>query len=360
MRVPLKVCLFAQFSNDVKVDEGVPLPDFITRNDFVRTLPSLELSVALLLELAKGENSFYGPYLAILPRSMDSIPLTWNEHEMRLIVEDSCFALIVSRLRDICMAYCMMCEDPKLRAVLGSYEQFAWSVCVVNSRQNPLPSPQGRSNKVALIPAFDMCNHDPDGAQIMTEFSWATKCFDCRAHKTFEANEEFTIFYGPRPDVELLLYSGFVASPPGINPYTTLILPFNLCLQEAPDLAKVKKVLVDKVPGIVPTGDENFYLVSLGGTLGESALRMFARAAAAKSKEQAQAALKKKLENPGAGMTDQEKEYARKSLEDHKKRMSSLPKANRELCRPPVVRAADDFTTSCLAVLQRVENKLMG
>ena len=77
------------------------------------------------------------------------------------------------------------------------------------SRQNEIPSKVGVSPPtLALIPLWDLCNHT--SGHISTFYNDERSTCDCYAQCDFKVNEEFTIFYGPRTNAELLLQQGFV------------------------------------------------------------------------------------------------------------------------------------------------------
>lgn len=77
------------------------------------------------------------------------------------------------------------------------------------SRQNEIPSKPGVSPPtLALIPLWDLCNHT--SGHISTFYNVESSTCDCYAQCDFKAFEEFTIFYGPRTNSELLLQQGFV------------------------------------------------------------------------------------------------------------------------------------------------------
>jgi len=363
LEVPLDLCLYVKFASEEDNQElnnaGVALPEHVVEHAVVLTLPSMELAMGLIHEMSKGEASFYAPYLAVLPRTFETIPLTWSVDELQLISRDINTTIVLARINDVCLTYCHLVQSPEMRKFVGTFENFLWAVCVVNSRQNPLPGKAGNVRKFALVPAFDMCNHDPSGV-ITTDFSWESKTFLCHAHKTFSAGQEFTIYYGPRPDLEFLLYSGFVCSPPGVNENSALILPFFIKGREYPDLAKIKQVLVKDVPGINPTAEPEFHLLQIGGDIKDRAIRLFARAAACTTREEAQSALKKKLASePGEPieLEEKEKDFIRQTVtaQKHNYLQELTPAPG---CRKEVVRVADELRKSDAEILDRVLRNL--
>ena len=53
-----------------------------------------------------------------------------------------------------------------------------------------------------------MANHDV--GEMSTDFDDEKDCTLCLAHKDFELGQEFTIFYGIRANIDLLVHNGFV------------------------------------------------------------------------------------------------------------------------------------------------------
>lgn len=59
-----------------------------------------------------------------------------------------------------------------------------------------------------LIPFWDMANHD--NGEMSTDFDDDKDCTLCMAHRHFEVGQQFTIFYGVRANIDLLVHNGFV------------------------------------------------------------------------------------------------------------------------------------------------------
>jgi hypothetical protein len=368
MVVPLELCMFTKFSGSTDDDEisvgGLTLPKAVMSNDVARSVTSFELALALLQECAKGSNSFFAPYISILPLTFDTLPFQWSFDELKGLLIDINNMTIFHRITDVCLSYCHLCETEAIRSLIGTLESFLWALCVVNSRQNPLPTKDGKLRKVALIPAFDMCNHEPTAGEISTEFSWSSRAFECRAHRNFQPGEEYTIYYGQRTDLDFLLYSGFVCQPPGCNESTGMMLIAKLSAVSKPDLAKGMVMLVNGVDGIQPI-DNDEYFIKIGGTLKETPLRSFARAASVSSKEDVQEALKKKL---GANqhdivLTQTEKTFCETLLKERIRifndHIQNLAEIQEGKCRPAVLKAQADLYRSYVALLERTKKQLL-
>ena len=119
-----------------------------------------------------------------------------------------------------------------------SWEMFKWSISIVMSRQNVVPTAAGGgagggATELALIPVWDLMNHavgmkmDDFGQsataaggthiqQTQTYFNDENDCIEFRTPVGLPCGWEITMFYGPRSNIELLTYSGFAVP---CNPY---------------------------------------------------------------------------------------------------------------------------------------------
>ena len=80
----------------------------------------------------------------------------------------------------------------------------------MTTRLNQIPSPDGTQMSYALIPLWDMCNHC--NGQLSTDFDLLKNSSECYAMADFKREEQIFIFYGSRPNAQLLLHNGFVYS----------------------------------------------------------------------------------------------------------------------------------------------------
>ena len=74
---------------------------------------------------------------------------------------------------------------------------------------------------LALIPLWDLINHAE--GEVTSTHDIAAKVTECTAMMDFAAGDQVFMFYGPRPNSELLLHSGFVRNLlPFANVHTRL------------------------------------------------------------------------------------------------------------------------------------------
>lgn len=98
-----------------------------------------------------------------------------------------------------------------------TYYEYAWAMSVIMTRKNRVPRklkqelvlPNGRepeTDMIALIPMWDMLNHR-EGE--ITTFA-TDKGSRCQAMLDFKAGTQVYMYYGDRPNTQLLSHNGFV------------------------------------------------------------------------------------------------------------------------------------------------------
>lgn len=94
---------------------------------------------------------------------------------------------------------------------LFTFEDYRWAVSAVMTRQNKVPLGGTAFEPefgLALIPLWDMINHA--NGELTSAHDIAKQVTECAAMQPFAQGEQIVMFYGPRPNAELLLHSGFV------------------------------------------------------------------------------------------------------------------------------------------------------
>jgi len=232
----------------------------------LQNAPHLMLALALLSEKFLGQASAFKAYLDILPTDFPSLPMFWSVADMEMLKNTTAQSAAIDRRFNCWSYYCHLTklfEDAtkelkpsRLPVLLRKRENltlsmFTWALCITMTRQNRIPvsstkSANSRSNvtqELALIPVFDMCNHQP--GIYTSAYNMKTETLDCEASRDYKAGEEYRIFYGARPDSDLLVYSGFVM-PPGENEYNSFALNLTLPSKEEDPLYGIKKLLLSK------------------------------------------------------------------------------------------------------------------
>lgn len=241
MTIPDKLMMTTETASQTELRE-------IVSNDRVlQQLSNVVLSLHLLME-AYNQDSFWKPYIDVLPSSFTT-PLYFTREDLLQLQSSPVLAESLAQKRNILKLYTHLHrlirdqQSPSILCAKGFfYLDFIWVVSCVMSRQNQIPSNSGQAAALALIPLWDMCNHS-DG-QITTDFDLENRRCICYASKKTEAGAQFTIFYGPRPNSDLLLHQGFVYPE---NSQDSLKIKLGLSSGEEASTKSLRSQLLGKV-----------------------------------------------------------------------------------------------------------------
>ena len=200
----------------------------------------------------------------MLPKTFESLPLTWSPEELKCLKGTAVGVESLKRRLNCFAYYCYIHElvrrvqsELKRKKVRPrqwpvffrksehfTFELFMWALCAVTTRQNNLAKSDNEPMMLSLVPVYDMCNHEAGAYSTVYMPSDMGHELICGAMRDFEEGEEFRIYYGSRPNSELLIYSGFVMKP-GENSDDFVKFP-----QELPEddpLFGIKKLILTKL-----------------------------------------------------------------------------------------------------------------
>ncbi|XP_078429596.1 rubisco methyltransferase family protein [Wolffia australiana] len=196
--------------------------------------PWVSLALFILRERAKGAESFWKPYLDILPASTDS-PLFWSEEQLSEL-QGTQLLNTVQGVKDFLRSEFLKVEEEILlpyKSVFPSpitFEDFVWAFGIIRSRT--LSGLSGEN--LTLIPVADFVNHSP---KITSKDSpWEIKgkglfsreeIFSLRTTVPIKVGEQVFIQYDlGKSNAELALDYGFIERTPDRDSYTlTLGIP---------------------------------------------------------------------------------------------------------------------------------------
>lgn len=218
------------------------LHDFIKKDVIASSMQNVVLVLHLLNEYSKGENSFWAPYLAILPKKILPV-LTFDKANLNSLLASSHLFEALKIIRAIARQYSYFfkrLQKTSLPLIKDfTFEYYCWGVSIVCSRQNEIPSFDRKvcpSPSIhALIPILDMCNHNRTSNQAIFEDNLSL----LYASKELNVNEEITINYGCRSSGEFYIHNGFV---PEDVPFD--VLPITISLNRNALLFEAKSALL--------------------------------------------------------------------------------------------------------------------
>lgn len=198
------------------IDDPVLL-ELAKTDPLLRDMPNILLAFQLMHEYYKRSQSKWSPYINIFP-SEYTTPLYYTDKDMSFLEGSSSSAIDAIKLcRNIYRQYAyfrkQMDNQNSLFHKLSfrtrfCYDFFRWAVSSVMTRQNVLPSRKGGGQRTALIPFWDMSNHEE--GKPSTDYDSDNHKVLCYAMKEFQKGDEFTIYYGKRANADFLLNNGFV------------------------------------------------------------------------------------------------------------------------------------------------------
>lgn len=206
--VPRKVMLTTE-----NIGDSLLGPLFRT-DPMLQHMPNVALSLLLLVEKFRPD-SFWKSYIAVLPAEYTTV-LYFKTNELLELKGSPTLEPALKQCRNIARQYAYFrklfqdLSDPasELLREVFTYEQYCWAVSTVMTRQNFVPSSDGKTMLNALIPMWDMCNHS--SGKLSTDFSAEQDRIECMACRDYQAAEQIFIFYGPRTNSEFFIHNGFV------------------------------------------------------------------------------------------------------------------------------------------------------
>ncbi|KAF9186938.1 SET domain-containing protein 4 [Haplosporangium sp. Z 27] len=182
----------------------------------------IALHIALMIR--NPEKLGWQPYLKLLPKKFDTMPIRYPKELESLLPEN--LAGHVRKQRDKIMAdYKSTLEFLKSNKDLLDrpldYEEYEWAWLVVNTRCIYLDAKrQNTADNIALAPMLDFLNHTYD-AKTEGFFCSKTKSYKIKTLLPYKKGEQVFINYGPHDNGFMLVEYGFVTPS---NPYNYAIV----------------------------------------------------------------------------------------------------------------------------------------
>lgn len=221
-------CLF-EVPMEVVVTKEVALSQFPVFPDDINEY--VAIAALLIVERAKGADSFWAPYIDILPGDDELIPLfRWTDEDRELLNGSPALAAAKS-LSFKLKAEFEMAEESYFApnrelfpADVLTIENWEWAFAILFSRAISLTT----DGVVALVPYADLLNHNPFCANFIDvhkEMLTRDKMVRLYTDRPYSITDQVFVTYGPKPNADLLLLYGFVSDR---NPYDSVELIVSL------------------------------------------------------------------------------------------------------------------------------------
>ncbi|CAH1261882.1 SETD3 [Branchiostoma lanceolatum] len=190
------------------------LGPLIKKDRILQVMANVSLALHVLCEKYTS-NSFWAPYINIFPGTYTT-PLYFEEGEMLHLQGSLNFSDVLNQYKSIARQYAYFYKlfqtQPEATGLplkeCFTFDEYRWAVSTVMTRQNQVPTSDGRHLITALIPMWDMCNHS--NGEFSTEFNLGSDSAECLAMREFPTDSQVYIFYGMRSNAEFLIHNGFV------------------------------------------------------------------------------------------------------------------------------------------------------
>ena len=219
---------FGVFSMNAAIAEGekvisVPLRVIMTSEPSTDTLARLShdpllqsddsclLSMRILDEF-NNPQSFWKPYLDILPTAFDGLPILCSD--LQQFADTSIMDLAVDSLTILARHYVhlfIMLSRMNVDTSRFTWASFLWARCIAMTRQNQIQivTKSGEPRMaLCLIPLYDMFNHK--AGPITTCFDPKLNRLETLAPRAISPYQQIYIAYGNRSNQHLMCFSGFV------------------------------------------------------------------------------------------------------------------------------------------------------
>lgn len=179
----------------------------------------------ILREKERGEDSFWKPFVDVLPRSFPTHPFFFDKHELSLLTGSFAQGMVEYQRISLANRHASLCKHvPGFERF--TLEQFVWAHFAVVSRTFSVL--QGGHIATCLVPLADMLN---DGRPWNTRWALSEdeQSFEMEATQAIAGGQELLTSYGSKHNLHLLVQYGFVHED---NPHDEVMLIFALPLED--------------------------------------------------------------------------------------------------------------------------------
>jgi len=202
MRIPLKLIITENMGRETVIGKKIIANNLCFKFDY-----AIFCTIFHLEELYKN-NSFWKPYLDMLPQDMSNFPIFFTEEEKKM--------LLGTGINEASMIISNLCEEEynKIKKIAQEIEVFGLNqylkmYILMSSRMFSLNIPP--TPLAANVPFADMCNYNYLHIhQTCWEWCNSDKTFCVMAKRNIQRNQPIFESYGEKSNFNLLLYYGFI------------------------------------------------------------------------------------------------------------------------------------------------------
>jgi histone-lysine N-methyltransferase SETD3 len=228
LRIPRQCVLTV---DDARASEIGQLLEAHARFDDERTY----LLAFILRERERGEDSFWKPFVDVLPKSFPTHPFFFDKQELSLLNGSFAQGMVEHQRLNLANRHAHLCQHvPGFKRF--TLEQFIWAHFAVVSRTFSVM--QGGRLTTCMVPLADMLN---DGRPWNSRWALSEdeQSFVVEAAEAIAGGQEILTSYGSKHNLHLLVQYGFVYAD---NAHDEVMLIFSLPLEDP--LTEQKQLLL--------------------------------------------------------------------------------------------------------------------
>jgi len=179
------------------------------------------LMVWLVTE-SENKDSFWAPYLNILPKDFSSFPLYWAEADLNELQASSLRESVITTKNFLQQTHAKLQKalvepNPSLFPQGISLDKYVWAYCIMSSRLWTF------GNEYVLVPLGDLLNHKPEAG--LPGLDASGQYLEVNATQDYAKGDQVFVSYGNKSNVELLGSYGFILEN---NPHEAAVINFQL------------------------------------------------------------------------------------------------------------------------------------
>ncbi|CAB4401307.1 unnamed protein product [Rhizophagus irregularis] len=202
------------------------------------------ISLYLILEYKKGSQSSIYPYINMLPKDFDNMPLNYNK-ELFNLLPHNVKVDVKSQRAKFEHDFAAINNFLKSQGIHSKItrKDYLWGWLCVNTRCIYLETKNSDDvkDRIAIAPLLDFLNHTYE-AKIKGEFNYMTQCYEITTFVPYKRGDQVFINYGPHDNFFILMEYGFVIPN---NPYNYVSLDkeyLEISLPGETELARQEKL----------------------------------------------------------------------------------------------------------------------
>lgn len=213
----------------------VPFSVVMTKDAALRQFPEFSddvneyvaIATLLISEREKGPDSFWAPYLDVLPSDEELIPLfRWPDEDVEVLKGSPVVPAAQSLRLKLAREFATAEEDffardrTRFPEDVFTLDNWEWAFAVLFSRAIMLSA----ERRIALVPYADLLNHNPFCStyiDVQKPFLSEDRFVTLYTDRPYAITDQVFVTYGPKSNADLLLLYGFVTDR---NPYDSVEL----------------------------------------------------------------------------------------------------------------------------------------